>query len=416
MPEPRQTTVPGTRFIGPKDQRAEAVLVIDDDLDLLSELRDGLEANGHVVFCMSDATRLDASASMVFDVVVCDLSMPGVDGFEIIRRLSALEKKPELIIISGYGNEVLRSAAISATKAGLGVRASLQKPIDLGILSAAMCDRSAAKWGGTVVGGERPLGEIRDAIRDALSKGVLPVMFQPKVLVENLDLAGFEVLLGNEVPGLGSVPPPVQIKSLQDDDYLGLMLVKHQIESARQLAGSLPHGGRPFGVNVNLSSRLAMMKDLADWLVAASADLNNGRCRIVIELTEDDIHLGDARLHAALGRLRLAGYGLALDDFGQKDSGLLQFANLPVTEVKIDAEFIRQSRSWPKAAEIVISIADMARRVGVVVTCEGIETAADLRVARGAHADLAQGFLFSPKVPAQDFLAYASLNRSASLN
>ena len=105
-----------------------------------------------------------------------------------------------------------------------------------------------------------------------------------------------------------------------------------------------------------------------------------------------------------------------MDDFGQKESGRLQFADLPVTEVKIDAEFIRQSRIWPKAAEIVISIADMAHRVGVVVTCEGIETADDLRVARGAHADLAQGFLFSPKVLAQDFLSFASKNRSVSLD
>lgn len=411
-----QTTVPGTRFIGQKDRKPEAVLIIDDDLDMLSELRDGLEASGYVVYCMTDATRLDATASMMFDLVVCDLAMPGIDGFEIIRRLSMLEKKPELIIISGYGKEVLHSAAISATKAGLGVRASLQKPIDLGILSAVMCNRSSAKWSEAVIGNDKSFKEVRDAMRHALSKGTLPVMFQPKVSVDTLELAGMEILLDSEVPGLGHVLPPAQIQSLQDDESLGLMLVQHQVRCARQLIDCLPADGRPLAVNVNLSSQLAMMKDLASWFVAESEKLNSGRSRFVIELTEDDIQIGDARLHGALGRLRLAGYGLAMDDFGQKDSGLLQFADLPVTEVKIDAEFIRQSRSWPKAAEIVISIADMAHRVGVVVTCEGIETADDLRVARGAHADLAQGFLFSPKVLAQDFLSFASKNRSLSLD
>ena len=108
---------------------------------------------------------------------------------------------------------------------------------------------------------------------------------------------------------------------------------------------------------------------------------------------------------SVLAKLRLAGFGLALDDVGKRNSGLLQLANLPVTEIKIDIEIIRQARSWEKARSIFAFLAELGHRLGTEVVAEGVELQSDLDFIRKHPVDFIQGHLIRKKSPLPDLMA-----------
>ncbi len=131
--------------------------------------------------------------------------------------------------------------------------------------------------------------------------------------------------------------------------------------------------------------------------------------QIILELTEDAIYFTSPQALAAIAQLRLAGFGVALDDVAQRQSGLLQLSNLPVTEIKIDLELLRQARQWDKARWIFTSIADLGHRLGLTVVAEGVESLDDLALARRASVDYIQGYLVSRKRPLSELLAMQTM-------
>ena len=109
---------------------APSVLVIDDDRVTASVYRHGLEAGGFKVSVVSDGSAaLDLLRSQRFDVVVLDLLMPGVSGWDVLDTLRKNGDSPPVVVVSGSGS------GAEATKAG--ARAFLMKPCSLQELAQA---------------------------------------------------------------------------------------------------------------------------------------------------------------------------------------------------------------------------------------------------------------------------------------
>jgi DNA-binding NtrC family response regulator len=103
------------------------VLLVDDEEDFLSTLSERLEIRGLKV---STVTRGEDAVAKIeaeaFDLIVLDLSMPGIDGLETLKRIKAKQPDAEIIILSGKGS--IRTS-IEAMK--LGAEDFLQKPVDM---------------------------------------------------------------------------------------------------------------------------------------------------------------------------------------------------------------------------------------------------------------------------------------------
>jgi EAL domain-containing protein (putative c-di-GMP-specific phosphodiesterase class I) len=91
---------------------------------------------------------------------------------------------------------------------------------------------------------------------------------------------------------------------------------------------------------------------------------------------------------------------LSLDDFGTGYSPLSYLRELPVTEIKIDRTFVEAMMSDRDTATIVAAVIALARRLGIEVVAEGIETAGQLEMLRSFNCPFAQGYLFSRPLPA----------------
>ena len=117
----------------------------------------------------------------------------------------------------------------------------------------------------------------------------------------------------------------------------------------------------------------------------------------MIEVTESTLILDHDRVVGELQQLREHGVGVSVDDFGSGYSSLFQLQELPATELKIDKAFVQ--RMGAIGTSILEAIVALARRLGLEVVAEGVETEEQLTVLRRLGCDRAQGYLFSPALP-----------------
>jgi EAL domain-containing protein (putative c-di-GMP-specific phosphodiesterase class I) len=120
-----------------------------------------------------------------------------------------------------------------------------------------------------------------------------------------------------------------------------------------------------------------------------------------LEITETVLIAEGSRVRKVIDSLGDLGVLLSLDDFGTGYSPLSYLRELPVTEIKIDRAFIASMMSDRDTATIVAAVIGLARRLGIDVVAEGIETAGQLEMLRTFDCPFSQGYLFSRPLPAQ---------------
>ncbi len=103
---------------------SRTVLVVEDEADLLFTVSLALEMNGfRVVQTTSGEAALEVLAADRPDAVVLDLRLPGIDGWEVLRRLGEDQSSPPVVLLSAQVDAATASRAMA-----LGCHAYLAKP------------------------------------------------------------------------------------------------------------------------------------------------------------------------------------------------------------------------------------------------------------------------------------------------
>ena len=120
---------------------------------------------------------------------------------------------------------------------------------------------------------------------------------------------------------------------------------------------------------------------------------------LVFEITETAL-MTDLRAGAEFARsLAGLGCGLAIDDFGTGFGSLVYLKKLPITQLKIDIEFVRDLATNQANRDVVEAIVRLARAFNVRTVAEGIEDEATLECVRAAGVDFGQGFYLGRPAP-----------------
>ncbi|QSX79111.1 EAL domain-containing protein [Agrilutibacter solisilvae] len=112
-----------------------------------------------------------------------------------------------------------------------------------------------------------------------------------------------------------------------------------------------------------------------------------------------------ARGLGVLARLRLKGFGLSIDDFGTGYSSLAQLSHIPFTELKIDQGFVAGVATHPRKRAVIEASLDLARKLGLDVVAEGVESVEAWQVLAELGCGMAQGYLISKPVPGEELAA-----------
>ena len=130
----------------------------------------------------SGAEALELLALLVLppDLVIVDLEMPSMDGVELIQRLHERHSTMALIILSSRELALIQAVETLARNLGMPVLPSIQKPLLIETLRAALAGFASLARAGCVQGGEDAVPDLpAQALADAIAGGAIDVHYQP---------------------------------------------------------------------------------------------------------------------------------------------------------------------------------------------------------------------------------------------
>jgi diguanylate cyclase (GGDEF)-like protein len=245
------------------------------------------------------------------------------------------------------------------------------------------------------------LGDLRRAIDNR----ELRLHYQPKVRLTSGAVHGVEALLRWRHPVHGPIAPSEYVP-LAEQSYLMRQLTAYVIEEALEQAACWWHSGLSVQISVNISARDLLDSALPEQLEVGLAKYGLPPSAIQLEVTERILTGDQAYTQETIKELATLGVPLALDDFGTGYSSLIRLQRLAVSEVKIDASFVRRIADSEDDDRIVRSIVDLVRSLGLRSVAEGVESdAVAMRLAE-MGCDVGQGWLFGKPMPAADATAW----------
>ncbi|WP_229261660.1 EAL domain-containing response regulator [Duganella margarita] len=344
-------------------------------------------------------------------LVLTDLEMPGMDGIELTCQLRERDLAENLIVVSARDPRLLEIIENMACEdASIGLLGTLLKPVQLDSLTLLLSkvnDRNNDSRPAAPPPAQASLEEVAQALE---RHEFLP-WFQPKIAMHSGQLKGVEALARWQHPQRGLLSPGYFIDTLEGHPLMAdftLLLVQQVLQHILhwQQAG-LP----ALAVSVNLSADNLSDRSFIDRLTALVMQSGVAPASLVWEVTETSVMRQLSQALTNMGRLRLMGFGLAMDDFGIGYSSMQQFARCPFTELKIDRAFVSGAAQWPNRLMVLKSALDLGQSLGVATVAEGVETVEDWKLLRDLGCDLAQGYLLAKPMPADDLVGWMRQDR-----
>jgi EAL domain-containing protein (putative c-di-GMP-specific phosphodiesterase class I)/CheY-like chemotaxis protein len=372
------------------------LLVIDDEVELGRLLGRVAESVGYDVRVTARiADFKDHLAHFMPTVIMLDLSMPEMDGLELLRWLAAQNCRAHIMLMSGFDTRVLDAARRIGEERGLFVAYALTKPIRMPELKEKLASLME----------NRDDNLDKDDLARGLAEGEMRLFYQPKVDLKTAAPLGTEVLVRWQHPEYELIGPEKFI-DLAERSGLISPLTEYVLRAAIAQQKEWREAGICFDMAINLSPANLHDERFADHVTALCAKAAVPPACITFEVTET---LAMSRALEALDiltRLRLKGFRLAIDDFGTGFSSLTRLQRLPVTEIKIDRTFVGEAVTMPDAYVIVKTIIDLAHNMKMTSVAEGIESVRHYELLEELGCDLGQGYAIAKPFTAEEFTAW----------
>jgi EAL domain-containing protein (putative c-di-GMP-specific phosphodiesterase class I) len=372
------------------------VLIADDEPMLLRGLSRVLSRAGFDVVTVSDGKQAaDLLTTQEFDAIVSDISMPGMNGIQLLRAARERDLDVPVLLVTG-------APAVETAVEALeyGAFQYLTKPVDskqfeqvvekaVQLHRMALMKREAL----ALLGGPNGMAGDRAGLEASFARALetLWMAYQPIVRAKEHTLFGHEALLRSTEPTL---PHPGAI--IDAAERLGRLpdLGRAIRASSAESVEPKPEAGLLF---VNLHTR-----DLLDpTLTSPESPLSRIAKRVVLEITERASLHEIKDIPSRVAQLREMGFQVAIDDLGAGYAGLTSFALLEPEIVKLDMSLVRNVHKQSTKQKLIRSMTGLCKDMGMMVVAEGIETVEERDQLVELGCDLLQGYLFAR--PGQPF-------------
>ena len=249
--------------------------------------------------------------------------------------------------------------------------------------------------------------ELLESIKNSVRKECegFYLCYQPFVSTVTGKIIGAEALLRWRSPEYGEVSPGRFVPHLESHSCfydLSIWVLRRAMLDAKEIIKENPG----FFINVNISYKQLERPEFTQEVLNLIKELEFPAKNLQLEITERCRNLDMLFLKQQLLVLRRHGINIALDDYGTGNSTINFLCELPLTSVKIDQTFILNILNKGSNQVVVDSTVQCAKRLGLNVCLEGIETQEIKEYIEKYPANYHQGYFYSRPVEFAKFKSF----------
>jgi EAL domain-containing protein (putative c-di-GMP-specific phosphodiesterase class I) len=378
------------------DQALETVdkprlAILDDEPSMLSLLstigaRAGFEPKGF----SSVPDFLQQWLMFEPDLILLDLGLVDGDGMQVLADLAQTNCGIPILIVTGFDERVAGSAANFGEGLGLTMLPPLRKPFEIDDAVHILKGYAATSFRISA-----------DDVVNALQSKKIEAYYQPIIDISTGLLVGAEshIFCRHDLYGL---IPGQRIEQAADRAGVRADLISEVTRQA--LATLAATENLTMGVQIPIAT---LSQDrFADMFAAQVRAAGVRANQIVIELSEATAMRDPAMTSAAITRLRIKGFRVALDDFGLGYSSLIELQRMPISQINIDQLFVAKVGSDESARTISSAIIGLGHSLQLQVCADGVLDAVTLAALSEIGCDMARGSHFAPYMNRIDFLSW----------
>ena len=251
-------------------------------------------------------------------------------------------------------------------------------------------------------------------LHDALERNQFELWFQPQFRMEDRTINGAEALIRWRLPS-GELVSPGDFIPIAESSGLIKRMDRWVIEEAcKTLRGWRDAYDWELSVAVNLTPADLAESDFVSWVKNYIEQFELNPAWLELELTETMFCNIDESILEKLNDLRKFGISVAIDDFGTGYSSLSYLHQLPINILKLDRSFVSCVPGNKQSEGISEAIIGLARRFGLEIIAEGIETEDQLSYLNRFGVQTGQGFLVGRPMPDAEFRRFCEESFSAN--
>jgi EAL domain-containing protein (putative c-di-GMP-specific phosphodiesterase class I) len=324
------------------------------------------------------------------DISFITLDMPLMDGLELVRHLAAEGFRSAVVLVAGEDSSILLSAEYMAKAYGIQVLGTLETSADVSKIKRLIHDYQLSLDIEKKAKADGPVFTLDEIMRGLMEKQFVP-FYQPIVDLVTGAVVGAEVFARWLHPQHGILSPTIFIPVLEINKRIAdfsWAIVEESLATCR----TWHDAGHEISVSFNFSPSLLADPAFADQLAPRIAPYGVAPKYITFEIPESAAVTSDPFFLETLIRLRMKGFGLAVDDYGTGQSNIQQLARIPFTALKVDRSFVDGAAQNSTLGLVLSTCMDLARKLNRYPAAVGVETKQDWDFLQELGSRYAQGY------------------------
>jgi len=338
------------------------------------------------------------------DVIMCDIDMPGMDGVQFIRRVAERGLASAVVIASGLDSKVLGAVMTIGEAHGLQLLGAIEKPLTARRLGEVMASyrRQPARHEGVA-----HVCVTTEEVVTAVAEGRMATLFEPAVDLRECRVSAAEAVRRWDHPTKGSIPSAAFVPVLAQEGLL-LRYVEDMLDDVCAAVTRWRAAGLGIGIWLDVVPATLGDVSLADRFLDRLRGGGADPSQVTCEVTERSLAGAPPAALDVMTRLRVKGFGLALDHFETRRSPPDRMAQIPFTQVKIDASLVSGAAAERDQRVLLEETFDVAQSLDLPVVATGCETEADFDLVVEMGFRFAQGPIIGEAMTADQLVDCAA--------
>ncbi len=235
----------------------------------------------------------------------------------------------------------------------------------------------------------------------ALRENEFHLLYQPKIDFHTLGVRGVEALVRWQTKDAKTFYPNDFVPVFEQNGFI-VTLDLYVFERVCRFIADNRNMKLPV-ISVNLSAKTFVDESLVYDLLEIIGRYRIDPCRIELEITETAMCVSEHEIMAKISLLKSIGFTISIDDFGAGVSSLNRLGKLDVDVLKMDKAFLDNNIEGSNNAIVIECAIDLAKRLGMKVVAEGVETKEQAIWLNSLGCDMAQGYFFEKPLQEEEF-------------